>query len=476
MYNPYENNNKPNQNGEPETPANPPVNTPVTQPPVQGQSPVYGQNPVPPQNSYTWGSNTQTTYTRPPVSYQAQPQPPIPPKKKNSKIGLRIAALLLCCVVSSAASVGGFVALIQTGVIAIESGDGDKAAFTIARVSGKTEQQSEEVGVLTKQQIADKVIPSVVCIQNYQLTQRFGMFGTGSEQTDSSEISPVGEGSGIVMSEDGYIITNAHVVSGASALKVVMSNGTTYEAKLIGSDEVTDLAVIKVEATGLTPADFGSSADLSVADDVVAIGNPGGMAFNSSVTMGYVSALNREITNSETGYKMNCIQTDAAINPGNSGGALVNQYGQVVGINSAKFVATGYEGLGFAIPIDTAQPIITDLKDYGYVKDRAVLGISGEYVDAMTARFYGFSTGMYVAQVTSAEAQKAGLKEGDIITKIDDVDVTSSSTITSVVTTKKPGDTVELTVDRALEGMQDISITVKLTEYEKSTSDSQENP
>ena len=245
----------------------------------------------------------------------------------------------------------------------------------------------------------------------------------------------------------------------------VLSDGTTYEAQLIGSDSVTDLAVIKIDATGLQPAELGSVEDLSVADEVIAIGNPGGMAFNSSVTIGYVSALNRVVTNSETGNTMSYIQTDAAINPGNSGGALVNKYGQVVGINSSKIVATGYEGLGFAIPSDTAQPIISDLMKYGYVKDRAVLGISGQYVDDMTARFYGLPTGMFVYSVNTEEAQAGGLQKGDVITSIDGTEITSMNTLTSYLTQKKPGDTVELVVTRTLTGEKDIKLTVTLSEY-----------
>ncbi|MBE6829330.1 MAG: trypsin-like serine protease, partial [Ruminococcaceae bacterium] len=232
---------------------------------------------------------------------------------------------------------------------------------------------------------------------------------------------------------------------------------------LVGSDSVTDLAVIKVDAKGLTAAEFGSSDDLKVADTVMAIGNPGGLEFNSSVTIGYVSALNREITNSDTGYTMKCIQTDAAINPGNSGGALVNMYGQVVGINSSKIVATGYEGLGFSIPINVAQPIISDLKQYGYVKDRAVLGISGQFIDTMTSRFYNLPVGMYVGSVTNPEVTSAGIKKGDVITKIDGKDVTSQNVITNVITGKKPGDTVTLNVTSSLTG-ESFTAKVKLAQ------------
>jgi serine protease Do len=195
----------------------------------------------------------------------------------------------------------------------------------------------------------------------------------------------------------------------------------------------------------------------------MAVGNPGGLEFNSSVTIGYVSALNREITNSDTGYTMKCIQTDAAINPGNSGGALVNMKGQVIGINSSKIVATGYEGLGFSIPIDEAQPVISELKQYGYVKDRAVLGITGQYLDSTTSRFYGLPTGMYVASITSSAVSNAGIQKGDIITKINGAAVSSQTTITSLIASKKPVDTVTLSVTRSLTG-QTFTATVKLSQ------------
>ena len=198
----------------------------------------------------------------------------------------------------------------------------------------------------------------------------------------------------------------------------------------------------------------------------MAVGNPGGMTFNSSVTIGYVSALNREVSiQSDTNniYTMQCIQTDAAINPGNSGGALVNSYGYVVGINSSKFVATGYEGLGFAIPIDDAMPIIEDLKNYGYVKDRAALGVNGQVVDSMTARFYGLPTGFFISSITSPSIAAQGLQENDVITAIDGQEITSSSVITSVVTSKKPGDSVTLDVTRPKTG-QTFTVTVTLAE------------
>ena len=427
--------------------------------------------------AYTWNAQSAPQQNAPvqpngqPVYYGVpvhQPQKQPKPKKHGSKFGLKLLAVVLCCAITSAASLGVFVVMIQNGVINVQSSEASSnAAFTISRVvngdtSSDTSASSDgTVSAMSDQDIAAKLTPSVVCIQNYQVTQNYGFMQT---DTSDSSVSPAGEGSGIIMSEDGYIITNAHVVEGATSLKVITSDGETYEAQLIGSDTVTDLAVVKIDATGLTAAEFGSSKDLRVADKVMAIGNPGGHELSSSVTIGYVSALNRAIANNTTGYTMEYIQTDAAINPGNSGGALINEYGQVVGINSAKISATGYEGLGFAIPIDTAQPIISDLIQYGYVKDRAVLGISGQFIDSMTGRFYGLPQGEYVAQLNSSEAQASGLQVGDVITAIDGQQLDSESTLRSAILSKKPGDTVTLQVYRS-STQQSATVELKLSEY-----------
>ena len=424
---------------------------------------TYSTSPNPQNNAnapqtYTWSAQNGPYQSGGYSPTHMAPQP-APKKKRGTPFGVKLLAVVLCCVVVSAATLGTFVLLIQNGVINIES-SGSNAAFTISRVVNDETQETGSVSTMSEQDIAEKLIPSVVCIQNYQITQQYGFMQTDSE---GSEVSPAGEGSGIVFSEDGYIVTNAHVVDGATSLKVILSDGTTYEAELVGSDELTDLAVIKIDATGLQAAEFGSSEDLRVADQVMAIGNPGGYQLNSSVTIGYVSALNRAITNSSTGYTMEYIQTDAAINPGNSGGALVNQYGQVVGINSAKISATGYEGLGFAIPAETAQPVISDLIEYGYVKDRAMLGISGQFIDSLTGRFYGLPQGEYVGALNSAEAQASGLQVGDVITSIDGTALESEAVLRSMINEKKPGDTVELEVYRPSTN-NTLTITLELSE------------
>ena len=459
-----------------------PVNTNTSANNAVNSTNAYGtyhnaQYPTNNTPAYTWNAQSAPQQNAPvqpngqPVYYGVpvhQPQKQPKPKKHGSKFGLKLLAVVLCCAITSAASLGIFVVMIQNGVINVQSSEASSnAAFTISRVvngdtSSDTSASSDgTVSAMSDQDIAAKLTPSVVCIQNYQVTQNYGFMQT---DTSDSSVSPASEGSGIIMSEDGYIITNAHVVEGATSLKVMTSDGETYEAQLIGSDTVTDLAVVKIDATGLTAAEFGSSEDLRVADKVMAIGNPGGHELSSSVTIGYVSALNRAIANNTTGYTMEYIQTDAAINPGNSGGALINEYGQVVGINSAKISATGYEGLGFAIPIDTAQPIISDLIQYGYVKDRAVLGISGQFIDSMTGRFYGLPQGEYVAQLNSSEAQASGLQVGDVITAIDNQQLDSESTLRSAILSKKPGDTVTLQVYRS-STQQSTTVELKLSEY-----------
>lgn len=404
-----------------------------------------------PDQQVQWDGSTYRSHGSQGGNYNgSSPEPPREPKMRT---GTKVLCGALACLIISASSIGGFVALVNNGYVTLNGGataSSMSSSQSATASSMLTTQTATKTGALTSQEIAKKVIPSVVCIQNYQVSQSLNLQRrSGSDET---AVSPTSEGSGIITTSDGYIVTNAHVVSGADSLKVILSDGKSYEAKLIGSDTVTDLAVVKIEASGLTAAELGTSSSLQVADTVMAIGNPGGLEFNSSVTIGYVSALNREITNSENGYTMKCIQTDAAINPGNSGGALVNSAGQVIGINSSKIVAQGYEGLGFAIPMDDARPIIDDLKKYGYVKDRAMLGISGQFVDTMISRFYGLPVGYYVSSVSNPSVNASGIQAGDVITKIDGKDINSSSVLTSVIASKKPGETVSLSVSRTRTG------------------------
>ncbi len=291
-------------------------------------------------------------------------------------------------------------------------------------------------GELDTTEIAQKVGPAVVGIRS-AIQGQMSIFG--GVQTSTAE------GSGIILSEDGYIVTNNHVIEGASAVSVILNTGSEFTATVIGADSESDIAVIKIEPTEeLTVATLGDSDSVVVGERAVAIGNPMGLEFFGSVTQGIISAVNRTID--VDNRTMNVIQTDAAINSGNSGGALVNARGEVIGINTVKVSTTGVEGMGFAIPISQARPIISDLLEYGYVTGRPVIGISTRDVTEYMATQYNWPQGAQVMAVTSENAQNAGLQQGDIITAVDGNTITSGSDLTEYKDTKSPGDEIELQV------------------------------
>lgn len=291
-------------------------------------------------------------------------------------------------------------------------------------------------GEMLTTEIAKKVGPAVVGITS-TIQGQMSIFGTTS--TSKSE------GSGIILSADGYIVTNNHVVDGATTVMVLLNTGTEYEAKLIGKDEQTDLAVIKIEPTEqLTVATMGDSNALEVGERVVAIGNPMGLEFFGSVTEGIVSAVNRSI--SVDNRTMNLIQTDAAINSGNSGGALINTRGEVIGINSVKVSYSGVEGMGFAIPSTEAKDIIADLLEYGYVKGRPVIGIATRDVTNYMAQSYSWPTGVQVMEITSENARNAGLQQGDIITEVNGQKVSDSEELNEIKSKYNPGDVLKMQV------------------------------
>ena len=305
--------------------------------------------------------------------------------------------------------------------------------------------------------IAKEAGPSIVGIEVESITQ--GIFGNSSSSS---------EGSGIVYSEDGYIVTNYHVVEDAindtnSKIYVTLPDSEdSIEARIVGGDETTDLAVIKIEKTGLKCAKFGDSSNLNVGEMAVAIGNPLGQEFAGSVTVGYISALNRKVTTDGRTYKL--IQTDAAINPGNSGGALVNSNGEVIGINTVKIasssIGTSVEGLGFAIPSNDAKPIIEELiKNKKIV--RPYIGISGINIDYATARRNNIPEGVYVADVvTNSPASKAGIQKGDVIIGIEGKDITTMEELNEVKNTKSIGDKVTLKIYRQ-DGEIEVSVTLE---------------
>lgn len=257
-----------------------------------------------------------------------------------------------------------------------------------------------------------------------------------------------GAGSGVIISSDGYIVTNNHVIENSNKITVTLRNGTQYTAKLVGTDKKTDIAVIKIDATGLQAAVFGDSSKLNVGEPAIVIGNPLGQ-LGGTVTNGIISALDREIT--IDGEVMTLLQTNAAISPGNSGGALFNRNGELVGIVNAKSDGSGAEGLGFAIPINTAKPVIENLIEYGYVHGRIELGMTVvDIEDSLSALIYGLDgTGVYVLDVTSgSNVDKAGIRPGDRIITVDGQQISSSSDITTIITNKQVGDKIEITISR----------------------------
>lgn len=299
---------------------------------------------------------------------------------------------------------------------------------------------------LSVPEIAEKAGASVVGIKiTAQVRAQTGWFGPQIYEQ-------VSEGSGIIYNSEGYIITNYHVVgsfaqSESGQIEVYLTDGRSATAKYIGGDRQNDLAVIKIELDNLPAAHFGSSGNLRTGEFSMAIGNPLGMDLAGSVTVGVISGIERKVEAENVADSL--IQTDAAINPGNSGGALVNGKGEVIGINTIKIATTEVEGLGFAIPIDYARPIIDSIITYGYVKGRPALGISGAEINERTARYYNIPQGVLITDVAAGSAAaKAGLQKSDIVVAIDGNEVTSMSAINSFLKQRRAGDEIMITYYR----------------------------
>ena len=401
------------------------------------------------QPSGAWQQSTQPEHPQYTYStsngWQQPPEGGKPPRKKGR--GLKVVAVVLGSVFAVALVVFAGIGVVNVmvnnvGTDRLISSSAQEAQGTFPEFSLQNRPENEAVqlpgGALTTQQIVKQVEPSVVAITTYANIRNFQASGMGS---------------GIVISEDGYIVTNAHVVQGAQGITVQMSNGDSFEARVIGADSKTDLAVIKVDASGLTAATFGNSDQVEVGEKVLAIGNPQSMEFYGSVTQGIVSGLERKIVASDsegntTSYS-NLIQTDAAINPGNSGGALVNEFGQVIGINSAK-VLNGSEGIGFAIPSNDVKPVINDLIQHGYVTGRVRMGITIYPINAALAQMSGVRPGLMIQSTEQgSDISQKGVVPGDIITAIDGVEVQSTDDVSKQLEGKKPGDTVAISVYRA---------------------------
>ena len=485
-----------------------PGSAPAVEEPIPGESqqaapqpgaPAGGQ-PYPPQPWQGWyyGAPPQVPYAPPPApggyypyaqgGYPPQPgqpwygqpagQPPKPPRKKMSrglKVFLWIASALTVGVLLGFAGfvVSWAVAGPQQGGSLVEtlpeesqpdsSQEGQDATEApeielpdvdvTPNEEGITIHEKPEGEALDAQEVYNQVVKSTVAIT----ASRTG------ETTDSS-------GTGIIATSDGYIITNAHVVLNTKSVLVTVTtyDGQQYDAVVVGMDRTTDLAIIKTNDYGFTPAQFGDSDQLSIGEWVVAIGNPGGERFASSLTRGIISGLDRAVERySEDG--MTFIQTDAAINPGNSGGPLVNMYGQVVGINSSKIITDGYEGMGFAIPVSKAKDIIDQLLSGGYVEGRVRLGITGSDISATQAAFYGVPRGFMIVSIDedSAFAGTEAQPE-DIITAIDGETVEELQDISNLLLRYSPGDQVTVTLYRPpVNGMgegEELEVTITLLE------------
>ena len=380
---------------------------------------------------------------------------PMSPKQKGA---IKIVALCLVC-----ALLGGLAQPIYSSL----SGGNETTIYTGDRTPTQVDTASVDTSKeLTTAEIYAKYVNSCVGITvDIVSTNVFGQTVTGAAA-----------GSGFVITEDGYILTNYHVIDGANSIKVTFDNGKEYTATYVGGEEKNDIAVIKVDATGLTPVVIGKSSDMLVGEQVTTIGNPlGELTFSEST--GIISALDRSITMSD-GRQMNMIQTDCAINSGNSGGPLFNSHGEVIGIVSAKYSSgsnsssASVEGLGFAIPMDDVASMVSDLVKNGYVTGKPIMGISVADVDESVTS-YGVPQGAIIRVVTpDLCGAKAGLQAGDIVTKIDNTDVTSASDLTSAIGNYKPGDKVTLTIFRSGE-TKTVEVTLEESTPEKTEKQNQ---
>ena len=380
-------------------------------------------------NNYNYGGTT----------FYAKP----PKQKKNKKkgafgAGTVIAAALLAAVIGAGSGIAAV-------TLSSKNGSNTSSPITSSVSGSNVNINIDETAESVVEAVAKKVTPSVVGIRTTTSVRSF--FGSSNEST--------GEGSGVVYSADGYIITNYHVISGAvtnkSGSKIEVFTDTldsdSYEATVVGYNISTDLAVIKINAKGLTPAEFSDSSKLKVGQYVITVGNPGGLEFMDSVTYGVISGLNR-VVSSDSDVKL--IQTDAAINPGNSGGALVNTKGQLVGINSSKIVSEEFEGMGFAIPSNTVAEICKNIIEKQNDPE-PYLGISvSEKYNSRVLKHYGYPSGAVVSSVADGSpADNAGLAKGDIITEFGGTEITEYSMLESLLQKCKPGDQVSVKIYRS---------------------------
>ena len=411
-----------------------------------------------PETAYTAPQTDNGAGGATPPVHPVQPQDAQPPKKKKKFNGKRVARSAVALVLAAAMGfAGGFVGAKfgGSGKVVIQqvapsstadSASGSDSSITAASSSGSS---------LTTEQVADLVSPSVVVITTEQVVySQWSWYG--QNQVES------GAGSGVIISSDGYILTCAHVVDGASTITVTIGD-KDYTATLVGEDTTSDIAVIKIDADGLTPATVGNSDSLKVGQSVMAVGNPLG-ELGGTVTGGMISALNRSVTiqGSSSVNTMSLIQMDASVSPGNSGGGLFNMNGELIGIVNAKSSSSDAEGLGFAIPINDAIKVAQELLENGYVTGRPYLGITYLAVtDAQTASQLGVNAyGVYVVEVVKGgPAEKAGLQAGDRIVSVDGTEIASKDDLGTLMQKHAAGDTLSITIARDGQ-MQTVNVTL----------------
>lgn len=429
----------------------------------QTQYPNYGGGAVPPTNPMS-GYNVNS---------------PEPPKKKGGVTGKTVAAIALACVLVGGAIGGGVAAMahydkntdsqavLEASDSEEDSSSQDNSVIHSTTIDVTTNSTSTK---MTPQDVYENYVNAVVLVYNQGTTSTYW----GESETKSS-------GSGMIISKDGYVLTNNHVVEGAEKLTVMTTSGEEYDATVIGADEVNDVALLKIEGDEDFPTvSIGNSDNIEVGQQVCAIGNPLGELTNT-LTVGYVSALDREISESSTGTTINMFQTDCAINSGNSGGPIFDMNGNVVGITTAKYSSSGYsnsasvEGIGFCIPINDAMSIVNDLMQYGYVKGRVSMGVSVRAMDTTVAQYYNLPTGVYVAGVTSGSAaENAGIQEGDMICAIDGDETASVAALKQKLKDYKPGDTATVSIYRTSTN-EKLDVTITFDEMQATTTTTDES-
>lgn len=428
-----------------------------------GYNPQYQYNPNP-QNQFN--PNYQNNRNLPPQYNAYAPYPPMPPRppKKKANAGL-IAIIVVLCVLLVGSMVGYFVYFVSENNKKQDNNSSNSYSFTMPNYGyniPSTEPTTAPVSEHKESDYSDKADENYkgVVLESKPKDADSNKSYTAESAFDKVSDSVVGivgytdeittvensatQGSGIILTSDGYVVTNAHVIGNSKTtylLQVVTSDGKSYNAGVVGYDSRTDIAVLKMDdAKDLKAATFGDSEKIELGEDIIVVGNPGGLDYQNSITKGIVSAVDRKMSSTSL---VKYIQTDAAINPGNSGGPIVNLYGQVVGIATAKIVSEKYEGMGFAIPSATAKDIIDTLMKKGYVEGRVKIGITGSNVSSDVASAYGIPMGIMVDEISKdGPCYGTELKKDDIITGVDDKEIQSFSDIYEILETHKPGDKI----------------------------------